>query len=67
MERTFGELAKSEVFIRNKRWYKKISEKNSGMTIQSSGIGSALDEKGRINIFGNDQKVNKYEFRRICE
>ncbi|MFW6173558.1 MAG: hypothetical protein ACOC5T_07430 [Elusimicrobiota bacterium] len=63
----FGELEKRAVFIRNKRWYKKTSDKDSGKTVQSDGFGTATDERGVINFFGNNQKVKKYEFRQFCK
>lgn len=62
-EFNFGELEKGTVFTKGKRWFRKCSEKNSGETIQSSGMGFATDEKGRYNFFGNNQKVKKYEFQ----
>ena len=67
MEETFGGLEQGAVFVRHKRWYKKNSRKDSGRTVQSSGWGSAQDERGRLNFFGNKQKVERYEFRQICE
>jgi len=64
----FGELEKGAVFVRNKRWYKKTSNKNSGMTTEHEGWGTAVGKQlGRINFFGNFQKVKRYEFRQICE
>ena len=63
----FGELKKETVFFKSGRWYKKVSNKESGKTVQSSGWGSAQDERGRTNFFGNNQEVERYEFRQICE
>lgn len=62
---TFGELERGAVFVKNKRWYKKTSNKDSGKTVQSDGFGTATDEKGRVNFLGNNQKVERYEFRQF--
>jgi len=65
---TFGELNKETVFVRNKRWYKKTSDKESGKTTQHDGWGTAIGKQlGRINFFGNNQEVELYEFRQICK
>jgi len=65
-EYRFGELSQGAVFTKSKRWYKKIHDKESGKTSQHPGWGAALDHKNRINFFGNNQKVCRYEIQSVC-
>ena len=63
MSINFGELKKGAVFVRNKKWYKKMSKEYSNKKFDFCGYGESQDDNGRINFFSNNQKVDRYELR----
>lgn len=66
MEYKFGELEQGAVFVKSKRWYRKVDKKHSGRTNDHPGCGVALDHKNRVNFFGNNQKVKRHEIQSVC-